>query len=201
MGPFEYPTGSHERRHGPSGYRQYESYRAWLRNEFSFRCVYCLQREQWCNLEGVFHIDHFLPQLTHPDAVVDYDNLVYSCARCNEAKKALEIPNICEISLADCLRIRPDGTLEAVDNDSIGERLIKLLRLNSSSIVRYRQCILETVNFLEEHNRQLFVEWMRYPDDLPDLSTKKPPSGNNRPSGIGESFSAKRERGELDATY
>lgn len=37
-----YPANSHERRHGPLGYVDYKSYKPWLRDEFTFRCVYCL---------------------------------------------------------------------------------------------------------------------------------------------------------------
>ncbi len=37
--PFSYPNRPHVRRHGPRGYANYESYRPWLRDEFSFRCV------------------------------------------------------------------------------------------------------------------------------------------------------------------
>ena len=44
MEPFDYPVASHQRRHGPRGYSQPESYRPWLRDEFSFRCVYCLSK-------------------------------------------------------------------------------------------------------------------------------------------------------------
>ena len=45
--PFSYPAAAHVRRHGPQGYADYPSYLPWLRDEFSFRCVYCLLREQW----------------------------------------------------------------------------------------------------------------------------------------------------------
>ncbi len=39
MSPFIYPARPHTRRHGPQGYAGYASYRPWLRDEFSFRCV------------------------------------------------------------------------------------------------------------------------------------------------------------------
>ncbi|TVS12285.1 MAG: hypothetical protein EA424_22775 [Planctomycetaceae bacterium] len=58
MVPFDYPAESHARRHGPQGYADYESYRPWLRDEFTFRCVYCLQRERWGQVSGTYHIDH-----------------------------------------------------------------------------------------------------------------------------------------------
>src|SRR4051812_13664188 len=48
--PFEYPAGVHVRRHGPSGWTEYQRYRSWLRDEFCFRCVYCLLREQWLDM-------------------------------------------------------------------------------------------------------------------------------------------------------
>ena len=47
MSAFRYPAVPHARRHGPRGYADAESYRPWLRDEFTFRCVYCLFREQW----------------------------------------------------------------------------------------------------------------------------------------------------------
>ena len=45
--PFVYPSTPHQRRHGPRGYADYGTYRPWLRDEFCFRCVFCLLREQW----------------------------------------------------------------------------------------------------------------------------------------------------------
>ena len=35
---FEYPSELHVRRHGPRGYRDYRSYKPWLRDEFDFCC-------------------------------------------------------------------------------------------------------------------------------------------------------------------
>ena len=63
MSPFVYPAQPHRRRHGPRGYAGYESYRDWLRDEFSFRCVYCLNHEQWVIAKGAFAIDHFETKL------------------------------------------------------------------------------------------------------------------------------------------
>src|SRR6266702_8310460 len=59
--PFIYPSATHVRRHGPAGYADHAGYRPWLRDEFSFRCVYCLLREQWGQMRGGHAIDHFLP--------------------------------------------------------------------------------------------------------------------------------------------
>jgi hypothetical protein len=69
--PFGYPSGPHVRRHGPQGYSKYRQYRNWLRDEFSFRCVYCLRRETWLTLRRDYEIDHFLPKSEHRDVELD----------------------------------------------------------------------------------------------------------------------------------
>ncbi len=40
--PFQYPPVAGSRIHAPMGYADAESYREWLRDEFAFRCIYCL---------------------------------------------------------------------------------------------------------------------------------------------------------------
>jgi len=45
-----------------------------LRDEFSFRCVYCLLREQWGRVRGLFDLDHFHATANRPGLAVDYDN-------------------------------------------------------------------------------------------------------------------------------
>jgi hypothetical protein len=57
-----YPSQPHRRKHGPRGYGNAIEFRGWLRDEFSFSCVYCLEREQWVNRIGHFHGDHFRPR-------------------------------------------------------------------------------------------------------------------------------------------
>ncbi|GAH64905.1 unnamed protein product, partial [marine sediment metagenome] len=78
---FSYSANPHARKHGPAGYANPEQFREWLRDEFAFRCVVCLDREQWIGRIGKFHIDHIRPQATHPQSRLDYDNLVYVCVR------------------------------------------------------------------------------------------------------------------------
>ena len=69
--PFTYPAAPHTRRHGPRGYADYESYRPWLRDEFAFRCVYCLLREAWGPPKGAYALDHFLPVAARPDLALE----------------------------------------------------------------------------------------------------------------------------------
>ena len=83
MTAFTYPTEPHLRRHGPHGYADAASYRPWLRDEFAFRCVYCLVRAQWLKLRGTFSVEHFLPIASYPDDRLSYDNLPYGCSACN----------------------------------------------------------------------------------------------------------------------
>ena len=77
--PFTYPPTAHVRRHGPGGYVDYASYRPWLRDEFAFRCVFCLRREQWGRALAEFEIDHLVPVSIRPDQGTDYDNLLLAC--------------------------------------------------------------------------------------------------------------------------
>src|SRR5262245_13504879 len=84
---FSFPNTIIERRHGPEGYTDYSNYKPCLRDEFLFRCVYCLERERWMSdSEGSTSIDHYQPKSVYSTLTNDYDNLLYSCIRCNRAK-------------------------------------------------------------------------------------------------------------------
>jgi hypothetical protein len=61
--PFTYPAVPHIRKHAPAGYKNYPEYKPWLRDEFEFRCVYCLQREMWSrDRDAGLSVDHIIPQ-------------------------------------------------------------------------------------------------------------------------------------------
>src|SRR5437764_1423039 len=109
--PFDYPDAVHVRRHGPRGYTDYESYRPWLRDEFAFRCVYCLTREAWGPLIGVFALDHFVPVTIRPDWEREYDNLLYACVSCNLSKGRLQPPDPSVALLATTVSVTMDGLL------------------------------------------------------------------------------------------
>jgi hypothetical protein len=40
-----------------------------------------------------------------------------------------------------------------------------------------------------------------FPDDLPDLASKRPPGGHTRPNGIAQRYYERRKRGELPSVY
>jgi hypothetical protein len=196
---FEYPGSPHARRHGPAGYRNYSSYRDWLRDEFSFRCVYCLHREQWNKGGAAFHVDHFIPASADPHGKCEYSNLLYACATCNEAKQALSgLPNPCEIALKDCLLVKPDGRVDALNQ--YGEKLRQILKLDSPKNVEHRYRWMRVLEVLRTKEPELFREYMGFPVDLPDLRTKQVPE-NSQPEGAMNCYFALRERGELPATY
>jgi len=174
MQGFEYPTEPHIRRHGPGGYRDYESYRDWVRDEFMFRCVYCLHRERWYGRGATFHIEHFIPVAGDPHRDLEYANLLYACATCNNAKcDILGVPDPCSVAFADCVSIKEDGQVEALNE--AGESLVKKLRLNSVKNVHHRFRWMRVLAALQLHEPDLYCEHMGFPDELPDLRTKRVP--------------------------
>ena len=199
MEPFDYPLGAHQRRHGPQGYSQAESYRPWLRDEFLFRCVYCLIREQWGRVTGEFDVEHLRPQTVNPDLATVYDNLLYACRRCNAAKGDRAVPDPCATLTANQVRLLPDGSLEGRSSEALA--LIAKLGLNSPKMNRWRLLWLRNVQLAREHDDTQYQQLMQYPDELPNLSRLRPPTGNTRPAGVGQSCFSRRERGRLPETY
>ena len=198
---FDYPTEPHVRRHGPEGYKDYESYRDWLRDEFTFRCVYCLHRENWYGRPGAFNIEHFVPVAVNPLGRCEYSNLLYACATCNLAKSdILGVPDPCQVPFADCLRVKSAGEVEALNEH--GEKLCDALRLNNRKNVEQRARWMRTLAALKATHPELYQEYMDFPDDLPDLRrpSKRVPR-NTKPEGAENCYFALRERGELPTTY
>src|SRR5262249_29950678 len=107
--PFRYPPAPHARRHGPQGYADYSSFRPWLRDEFSFRCVYCLFREQWGRVNGTFTIDHFVAVANDPELETDYVNLLSACVTCNVRKGARVLPDPLVVLTSTVVRVESDG--------------------------------------------------------------------------------------------
>jgi HNH endonuclease len=194
--PFSYPLTAQVRRHGPQGYTDYASYRAWLRDEFSFRCGYCLQRERW--VPGGFHLDHFLPVAHHSDAATEYTNLFFCCATCNVAKRDASIPDPTQHLLAQNVTVQLDGTVVAKTKEAT--RIIAQLGLNRPQYLVFRRVWLLIVQTIAAHPNVL-REVLGFPADLPDLSLLRPPAGNTKPEGIEQSFFRQRQRGELPETY
>jgi hypothetical protein len=199
MTPFVYPAAPHVCRHGPKGYADHGSYRPWLRDEFGFRCVYCLVREQWGRVAGLFDIDHFLPAALRPHSTVEYDDLLYACATCNEAKGDDLVPNPCEFLLSGAIAVRTDGVVEPRTTEA--RRIVRKLGLDDVRTTEFRLMWIAIVELAHLHDPVLFQRLMGYPDDLPDLARLRPPGGNSRQAGIEASYFAQRTNGRLPETY
>jgi hypothetical protein len=191
------------RRHGPLGYLNYQSFKPWLRDGFTFRCVYCLFRERWYpNGQGAFSVDHLVPQHEAPERVCDYDDLLYACLRCNSWKQAARVPDPCTTPYAEYLRVREDGTIEGLTPE--GARLIDILGLDDPQLADYRRRLLHALRRIllaDEGRQSALTEWLGYPGDLPDLAALRPPGGNSRQEGLEQSCYALRQRGSLPETY
>lgn len=198
MTPFVYSEAPHVRRHGPAGYSDYERYRPWLRDEFLFRCVYCLRRERWGPLRGAYHIDHFRPQAIDPHQSTSYNNLLYACASCNMGKGKQIVPNPCDCMLEDTAIVREDGSIQA--NTPEAAKIIRVLGLDSPDYREFRMLWIGIVQMSLAKDRDRFRQVMGYPTELPDLSLLEPPD-NTRPEGIEQSCYARRLRDELPHTY
>lgn len=196
-GPFVYPV-SHVRRHGPVGYAEHARYRPWLRDEFAFRCVYCLTRETWGSVTGMFDVDHFVPVAVRPDAALDYENLVFACRRCNGQKGGRTVPNPLSVLVPGAVRVLANGELETDTPEAA--LLADRLDLQRAELTDYRRLVLDTIRLAELYDHDLFVRWMGFPSDLPDRSKLNPPS-NTRPEGVEQSYFAHKQRGELPEMY
>ncbi len=204
--PFAYPTAPVSRRHGPSGYKDYTTYKPFLRDEFVFRCVYCLERETWYpSRHAAFAVEHFEPKSVRPDLVLNYENLYYACSRCNSVKWTRRAPlDPCCVALDDHLRVRDDGEIEGLTLQ--GQEMIALFDLADAPAVEFRRHVLRVLQAKREAPnspavQELFKRWFGYPDDLPDLEGMRPDGGNSRPEGVKTSHHARRLRNELPEVY
>jgi hypothetical protein len=198
--PFAYPMQPHVRRHGPQGYSKHGEYRNWLRDEFAFRCVYCLRRETWLTMPRDFEIDHIIPVSKRRDLKLHYDNLCYACGECNGTKLAQLLPSPDSIAYGQCMLVDDNGVIHARDGSAKGREIIEVLDLNGQSYVRMRRHILTTISDSKPGTLPMNF-CLGYPDDLPDLSQEREPKSNKRPNGIHESHFARKQRNELSEYY
>jgi 5-methylcytosine-specific restriction endonuclease McrA len=189
---FDYPTTRTERRHGPV-YNSYGRYRPWLRDEFDFRCVYCLKRERWGQVTGEFDIDHFEPQAINPAARAAYSNLLYACHRCNLVKSDQVVADPFSLLESKQVAVLPDGVLVARGDEA--NRLILQLDLNSPKMREWRILWMRIVDLARVYDAGLFQKLITLSDAPPDLNRLKP-SANSRLDGINQSWFAKKSRGE-----
>jgi hypothetical protein len=197
---FTYPEKVSGRLHGPEGYAHYDSYRDWLRDEFHFRCAYCLMREAWLRGKRGFQIDHCVPQSQDEKGKLEYDNLVYTCPWCNQTKAGISVADPTAVAYGKALAVNEEGVLEA--KNKLGAVLIEGLRLNHVDLIDQRKMVLRIIRLAEERNSvEMVLKLLGYPADLPDLKQKRPPNGNKRADGVFRCCYEQRCRGELKEVY
>ena len=204
--PFAYPLVPHSAAHGPMGYADSASYKPWLRDDFAFRCAYCLTRERWDaspSGHNDFGIDHVVAQSTDPLLVATYGNLAYACNTCNSAKGTAPLPwNPLAEAVGFHVAVREDGMAVALTAE--GEDWVITFRLNSTGRVGLRLEKLVILRSKQTHPDDIdhiFRRTFGYPDELPDLSLLRPPGGNALRGSESRSHFARRERGELADVY
>ncbi len=195
---FDYPQPQEQRRHGPANYADDESYRPWLRDEFDFRCVYCLKRETWGQVTSEFELDHFEPQSLNPQLRLNYLNLVYACRRCNAVKRDQTVADPFRLLRSTLATALPDGSLRPRDRDT--QRLILQLDLNSPRLKSWRVMWMRIVALASDRDTSLYFQLVGFPEDLPDLNKLRPPL-NIRKEGLEDCWFARRQRGNLLAAY
>ncbi len=126
-----------------------EKCKMYLRNDFEFECAYCGMKEKYNVMgEQLFEKDHFVSRQSNVDWDVDcYDNMVYSCRKCNGTKGAQNIKMILDPCKDDIYEgnhphIRKLGAeehyrLQAVTDQ--GQRFMDDLKLDSQFYRKMRQ--------------------------------------------------------------
>lgn len=203
--PFTYPTLAHVRRHAPAGYTVYSRFKPWLRDEFSFRCVFCYLRECFFpSGQDSFSVEHLLPQVARPDLACEYGNLVLACLKCNSFKgDRWPVPDPCVTGFGTLLAVAQDGSIRALTDD--GRVLVRLLRLDREDLTIWRRRFLALARALPNIDpaSELSPEWRAafgYPQNMPDLRRYRAPV-NGTPHSAGDCHFARLERGELPDSY
>lgn len=94
------------------------------------KCAYC---ECKLNIESKdVTIDHFKPKVSNENIVVNWDNLLPACLRCNRQKnrKVDEIINPCTIDPKEHLGVWSSNWYRLKEKTSIGKNTIRVTKLN-----------------------------------------------------------------------
>ena len=191
---FYYDSNPHQRRHGPFGYTNYRAYKPWLRDDFYFQCIYCRCKEVWDSMgHHVYSVDHLRPKSQYPQDALNYENLLYSCVRCNTLKGDAHIAvDPCKVGLGEYLILSDSGLIRPRNRD--GTIIIEVLRLNRPELLSFRKHLMQLAKDPSAAVQNFLTA---LPVDLPDLQSPPAPKGNSKPNGVQESFCERRKRGDL----
>lgn len=128
----------------PGPYKDYSTYKPYLRDEFKGACIYCRIRDSSLD-RALFAVEHHLPQTHFPELITVWPNLYYACRTCNGAKSDFYptsrhkpheyVPTPCTDVMFDHLRYRAPNV---VPHSKTGTFAEELLDLNEPKSVQYR---------------------------------------------------------------
>lgn len=127
---------------------RYEAYRPFLRQDFEFRCAYCLRHEFFFGGGEAAEVDHFRPRHLFPDLENEYPNLYWSCRKCNAIKggkwpseaqteRGLRFLDPCAEESDDHWQTHADGTLTPLT--PVGRYTIRQIRLDRPTLADFRR--------------------------------------------------------------
>lgn len=129
---------------------------------------------------------------------------VYACRHCNSAKRNVtDIADLCSHPYGEHLEVLDDGTIRGLT--VVGGDLIQICQLDRPKLIEFRRRILTLsrvlVNRQVAEAMELRRKYFGYPDNLPRLSTLRPPSGNARSAGVSDCCFERRRLGALSEFY
>lgn len=91
-------------------YADYHSYKSALEKDFHHRCAYCNLLDTM--ITTPFEVDHFVPhdafKNVWPELETTYDNLIYSCKKCNREKSNKYAGDLTKKIIENQLFYKPD---------------------------------------------------------------------------------------------
>lgn len=182
--PFVYPGKPHRRRHRPPSLPDHSDYKPYLRDEFVFRCVYCLMREKWLLMHRNLGVEHWWAKSTHPELRTKYSNLLYVCNYCNNqrgTKRLKESWRPERNPWGKHLRIEEDGTVNGISRTGVAMMKVffflndeELLLPRKEYMDKYRR-LCSLLQFpdagVQADACELYKQAFGFPANIPDLST------------------------------
>ncbi len=152
-----------------------EKCKMYLRNDFKFECAYCGMKEKDNVMgEGLFEKDHFISRQSDAKQDLDgYNNLIYSCCKCNRTKSDQNIKMILNPCKEDIYggqhpnirRLGAEDHYKLYGVTPQGQQFISSLKLNSRFYRKMRQTQAQNeeirkavVQLLEESSSLQFSE-------------------------------------------
>lgn len=167
MKAFAYPKAKHTRGSDPGPYKDYSTYRPYLRDEFKGACIYCRMRDSSLD-KAQFAVEHHLPQKQFAALVTVWTNLYYACRSCNGAKsdfyptprhKAHEyVPTPCSDVMFDHLRYRGPSVVPHSKTGTFAEELLDLNEPKSVEYRTYFQRVLDEATTAFEQSEKLVAD-------------------------------------------